>query len=219
MSVLSAREGYRRWSTHYDVENVVSTLDDEIVRGFGISCVGRTLLDAGCGTGRRMRLSGAARAIGIDVTPAMLAVSTHDIPMAVGDVRALPFAPASFDIVWCRLVIGHVRELSRVYAELARVCRLGGHVVVTDFHPEAVARGHKRTFRDTDGVHEIEHHVHAVGAHESAAHAAGLSARQQEVGEVGPTVRHFYLAANRLDAYETQRGTPLVLAFAFGRDA
>lgn len=219
MNVLSARDGYRRWSSRYAAENPVSALDEDVVCAFGIPTAGRRLLDAGCGTGRRLRAASASFGVGIDVTPEMLAESTGIEPIAVADVRCLPFASTSFDVVWCRLVVGHLRELTDVYAELARVCRRGGDVVVTDFHPDAVAAGHRRTFRNADGVHEIEHHVHDRAAHAAAAATARLTLQQQAAGAVGPTVRHFYASANRLEAYEAQTGLPLVLAFAYRHDA
>lgn len=51
------------------------------------------------------------------------------------------------------------------------VC-LDGYVFVTDFHPDAIAAGHRRTFTDTEGgVHEIESYVH--GDHTQLAEAGG----------------------------------------------
>src|SRR5262249_19053717 len=149
------------WAPHYEAETAVSFLEDRLVSTLTAPTSGRRLLDAGCGIGRRMRRSEARFAVGVDVVPEMLRPSDCNETVAAADLRALPFAPASFDIVWCRLVIGHIQELEATYAELSRVCRAGGTVVISDFHPDAVAAGHRRTFRDADGVtHEIEHWVH-----------------------------------------------------------
>ena len=83
-------------------------------------------------------------------------------------------------MVWCRLVLGHLPDLDAAYAELARVCARGGHVVVTDFHPDAAEAGHRRTFRDGDGVvQEVEHHVHTPREHRRAAARAGLTLVQR----------------------------------------
>jgi malonyl-CoA O-methyltransferase len=90
--------------------------------------------------------------------------------------------------------------------------------VVTDFHPEAVAAGHRRTFRDGDGeVREVEHHLHAPESHEAWAALAGLEPCGERTGRVGRSVRAFYTRAGRPAAYEAQKGLALVLALAFRR--
>ncbi len=221
MSVVAAAEGYRQWAGHYECETVVSQLEALAVASLGIPTAGRALLDAGCGTARRLRHAEAALRVGVDLTPAMLAYAESGLPRAAGDVCALPLAAGVFDVVWCRLVIGHVDALDAAYAELARVCREGGHVVVTDFHPDAAAAGHARTFRDpaTGEVRAIAHHVHPIAAQLAAARRAGLEPTARREGRVGPEVRAFYAATNRLHAYEAQVGLPLVLALAYRKGA
>ena len=216
MSALSPAEAYRLWAPRYAAETAVSRLEDDTVVSLGPAADSARLLDVGCGTARRLRRSGAALAVGVDLTPAMLAQAEGGSPLAAADARALPFAAASFDVVWCRLVIGHLREIDLVYAELGRVCRSGGTVIVTDFHPDAAAAGHRRTFADASGrSREIEHHVHEPLAHHLAAHRAGLELAARRDAEVSPAIRSFYADAGRLDAYEAQRGLRLVLALAF----
>ncbi|HEU4630441.1 MAG TPA: class I SAM-dependent methyltransferase [Gemmatimonadaceae bacterium] len=223
MVALPAREGYRLWAPHYAAETAISFLEDRLVARLRLPVAGRSLLDVGCGSARRLaaaRVAGAAPAVGVDLTPEMLARALEPQLLAAADVRALPFAAATFDVVWCRLVIGHLAEPTLAYAELGRVCRPGGTVVVTDFHPDAAAAGHRRTFRDATGVvREVEHHVHAPTRHAAAARAAGLAPVARRDGAVGPAVRAFYEAAERLDAYEAQRGLRVVLALAYRRTA
>jgi malonyl-CoA O-methyltransferase len=218
VSALAARDGYRRWASHYDAETAVSFLENELVSAFGVSVAGRRLLDVGCGTGRRLHHTNAAFAVGVDLTPDMLAHADGELAseLAAADIRALPFATSMFDTVWCRLVIGHVRELDAAYEELARVCAVGGTVIVTDFHADAVAAGHRRTFRDADGVvHEIEHYVHTLEQHTAAAQRSGLTRMTHTEGIVGPEIRTFYEQADRMSAYDAQRGLAIVLALHF----
>jgi malonyl-CoA O-methyltransferase len=218
VTTLTPREAYRLWAPRYERETAVSFLDDALVRRMTPPLAGLRLLDAGCGTGRRMREAGASLAAGVDATPEMLAAAETGAGLAAADVRALPFAAGAFDVVWCRLVVGHLPSVDTAYAELARVCLPGGTVVVTDFHPEATAAGHRRTFRDDGGVvREIEHHVHALADHEAAAGSAGLRLALRTEGRVGALLRPFYARAGRLDAYREQRGLRLVLALAFRR--
>lgn len=228
--ILPARQAYALWAPRYEAETAVSYLEDSIVAELGVATAGRRVLDVGCGTGRRLarvmsNASGAraALAVGVDATPEMLTQRAIDAPFTAGDVRALPLASGSFDVVWCRLVIGHVAELGDAYAELGRVCADGGVVVVTDFHPDAVAAGHRRTFRDGGGVvREIEHHVHRRVDHERAAGAAGLGLLSAREGRVDERIRPFYAQPGRPSGaalYLEQVGLALVLALAWEKRA
>jgi malonyl-CoA O-methyltransferase len=216
MSVLTAARGYALWAPTYAAETVVSALERAAVDSLDTPLAGRRLLDVGCGIARRLapaRDAGALLVAGVDLTPEMLAQAIGEPLLAAADVRALPAADASFDVVWCRLVLGHLAALDAAYAELARVCAAGGDVVVTDFHADAAAAGHRRTFRDARGdVHQVEHHVHAPGAHRAAAERAGLAVQAIRDLVVDDSVRDYYERAGRLDVFERQRGLALVLA-------
>jgi malonyl-CoA O-methyltransferase len=99
------------------------------------------------------------------------------------------------------------------------VADVGARVVVTDFHPRAYAAGHRRTFRDQDGVHEVEHYVHEAETHIAAAREAGLILVSTREAAIGPGALPFYEAAGRTAAYAEHAGLPVVLAFAFAREA
>lgn len=223
MSALPAREGYRLWAATYGAENAVSQLEASLIAEMTPPLAGLRLLDAGCGTGRRLRDCGAAMATGVDLSPEMIAAGRDALDPAIrllaGDVRALPLADAGFDLVWCRLVIGHLPECAPAYAELGRVTVPGGQVIVSDFHPAAHAAGHRRTFRHGDAVHEVEHHVHSLTAHREAARAAALRLTAVRAAEIGPSVRSFYERAGRMASYDAHRGLPVVLALSFVREA
>jgi ubiquinone/menaquinone biosynthesis C-methylase UbiE len=93
----------------------------------------------------------AREVVGIDLTDAMLAIARErtsqrelkNISFRKGDVRALPFVDAMFDVVVCRYALHHVEQPGAVLQEMARVCRAGGTVLVEDLfaseHPERAA--------------------------------------------------------------------------------
>lgn len=223
MTVLAPREAYRLWAPAYESENAVTHLEQKLMARLGPSPAGRRLLDAGCGTGRRLARSGAARATGVDLSPEMLAQGRRnralaDAELLEGDLRALPLPNGAFDVVWCRLAIGHLAELDAAYAELARVAAPGAAVIVTDFHAKAHAAGHRRTFRARGKVHEVVHHLHPAEAQIGAAQRAGLTPRAHSEAAIGPEVRSYYETAGRLALYREHRGLPVVLALAFTRD-
>ena len=215
MTVLAPRDAYRLWAPSYHRETVVSILDDNLTSGLSPDCTGRRLLDAGCGIGRRLPAN--AFAVGVDLSEHMLATGGAS-RVAAADVRSLPFANDEFDIVWCRLVLGHLPDPAPAYAELARVCRPAGHALVTDFHADAAAAGHTRSFRDEAGiVHEVEHHVHDQAAHVVAASGAGLMLVAQRDGVIGEAVEEFYVRAGRRAQYVRDVGLAVVAAFLFRR--
>lgn len=223
MTTLPAGEAYRRWAPSYEQENPVTVLDCELVDRLSPSPRGLRLLDVGCGTGRRLVATGAASTVGVEPCAEMLLTGrqTHafgpEVRLIEGDARALPLADGTFDLVWCRLVIGHLAECETAYHEVARVAVPGGHVVVTDFHAAAYSAGMRRTFRDGGELIEAAHFVHDAEVQIAAAAAAGLTLLDRAEAAAGATVRRFFEAAGRLDLYERQSEVPLVSAFLFVR--
>jgi malonyl-CoA O-methyltransferase len=221
MSALAPRDAYRIWAPFYSDETAISFLEDKLVAAMTPPLEGLRLLDAGCGTGRRMLGCGAAVRIGVDASREMLAAAdpVESIELIVGDVRALPLPDASFDLVWCRLVLGHLEQLAQAYAELARVADAGAMIIVSDFHPAAHDAGHRRSFRSAGTVVEIEHYVHRLDDHLAAAGAAGLSLNEIREAEIGNDVQPFYERAGRPGDHAAHLGLPVVLAISFRREA
>ncbi len=225
MTAIPAREAYRSWAPVYDEENVVSALDQLAVSILTPHLDGLALLDAGCGTARRLVFAdGAAprRVAGIDLVFEMILQSRDDPRrtrvLAVGDIGTLPVATATFDVVWCRLAAGHIRDVDSVYRELSRATRSGGVLIVTDFHPDAVRHGHVRSYRDERGeLRVVEHVVHEPADHDRAARRAGLDFDARVDLRIGPGVRDFYERAGAATRYERDRGLPLVLGLRYRR--
>jgi SAM-dependent methyltransferase len=103
---------------------------------------GARWLESACGTGLVSRaLAGRVGSVaGVDLTPAMLEEAKRgandegieNASFGVGDATALEFADASFDGSVTRLSLHHIPAPGRVIAELARVVRPGGWVIVGD---------------------------------------------------------------------------------------
>jgi malonyl-CoA O-methyltransferase len=224
MNVLAAPEAYRRWAPTYDDENALTLLERELVDRLSPSPRGLRLLDVGCGTGRRLADTGAVTAVGVEPCPEMLAAGQAvrafgpEVRLIAGDARALPVPDAAFDLVWCRLMIGHVAECCAVYRELGRAAAPGACVVVTDFHPAAAAAGLRRTFRDGDEVLEVEHHLHPAAIQAAAADDAGLRLLAADDAAIGPSVRPYFERTGKQALYREHRGKPMVLGLLFARD-
>lgn len=219
IKVLAPAEAYLRWAPTYEEAGALAELDERAVRR--LDPVSESpLLDAACGTGRRLRSAdGSFRrgAFGIDLVLPMLLAGARGAAVAAADLRALPFAAGFFRTAWCRLAIGHVAEAERVYAELGRALAPDGRLVVTDFHPDAARRGLVRSFRSGGELLAVEHHVHEVDAHRRAAADAGLALESLLEVPAGEEVKARFEAAGKLDAWEAQRELPVLLALAFRR--
>jgi len=219
---LSAAAAYRLWAPTYDAETVISALEDRLVREGSPSVESRRLLDVGCGTGRRLRAvcGSPACSVGVDLVSAMLLATprAENALRIAGDANCLPLRSASFDLLWCRLVLGHLRDLQPVYSELARVSRSGADLIVSDFHAAAWAAGHRRTFRDSSGgIREIESYAHSLQDHSLAAGSQGWSLVSVAEAPAGPAERPFYERADRRDQFDRERDLPLVFVLGFRR--
>lgn len=213
--VLPVRDAYRLWAPTYLTETAISTLDNELADSMLAGLSYTQLLDAGCGIGRRIQ--GLPNAIGIDLCPEMLAAGNAS-NVITGDIRSMPFESEVFDMVWCRLVLGHIPDPERAYNELARVSLPGAYILVTDFHPDAAAAGHRRTLTDSSGsVYEIEHYMHTN--HVELARKSGLSLEECRDGKVGPSVREFYRNGIGLKTYRKDFGMKLVVAYLFRKSS
>jgi SAM-dependent methyltransferase len=91
-------------------------------------------LDVGCGSGRTLdelaRLG--ARASGVDTDPVCVrAAGERGHDARPGTATDLPYADASFDLVTCLDVLEHVPDDVGALAEMLRVTRPGGHLLLT----------------------------------------------------------------------------------------
>ncbi len=105
---------------------------------------GMALLDAGCGPGTVT--AGLARAvspghvIGLDAAPEVLEharlhaseEAVDNVDFVAGDVYALDFADAEFDVVYANQLLQHLADPIRALGELRRVLKPGGLLAVRD---------------------------------------------------------------------------------------
>jgi SAM-dependent methyltransferase len=95
-------------------------------------------LDVGCGTGALAYVLAehVGDVVGVDGSEAYIEAARLNAPpgctFTVGDATALPFPYGDFDLVGCLRVLHHVRRPELVVAELARVARPGGRILLAD---------------------------------------------------------------------------------------
>jgi demethylmenaquinone methyltransferase/2-methoxy-6-polyprenyl-1,4-benzoquinol methylase len=99
---------------------------------------GETVLDlaAGTGTSSLPFVAAGARTVCCDFSPGMLAVGKAKRPQLdfiAGDAMRLPFADASFDAVAISFGLRNVADATAAAAEMLRVTKPGGRLVVCEF--------------------------------------------------------------------------------------
>jgi SAM-dependent methyltransferase len=178
---FDVQSGYARWSAIYDAApNPLIRIEEPVVRRMIDRSPLGVALDAACGTGRHtayLRDRGH-RVIGIDGSEAMLEKARARVPEAdlkIGSLQALPLDASSVDLAVCALALTHSRDIAPAIAELGRVLRPGGRLVVSDLHPAMVLLGGTGFFVGADGLAgnvETFHHPH--GRYIDAFRRAGL---------------------------------------------
>ncbi len=126
---------------------------------------GRRVLDLGCGAGYGTAdlARVASAAVGVDLAPEAIAYASHHFPSArflpqfiQCSATAVPFPPASFDLVTAFEVIEHLRDWRALLAEAQRVLQPQGLLIVSTpnkrYYAEARAKSGPNPFHE----HEFE---------------------------------------------------------------
>lgn len=104
---------------------------------------GAVLVDVGCGGGLLApHVAGKGyRHVGVDlVTSALEQARAHGVTVVRGDATALPLTDGCADVVSAGEVLEHVTDLPRVVAEVCRVLRPGGRLVLDTVNSTWLAR-------------------------------------------------------------------------------
>lgn len=117
-------------------------------RAVGAPPVGR-VLDVACGPGIVAEAIAplATQLVGIDATQRMVELAAtrareaklENATFRVATAEELPFADASFDVVVTRLSLHHFADVGAVLAQIHRVLRSGGRLVVADVLASPIA--------------------------------------------------------------------------------
>jgi len=218
---LRARAAYDLWASTYDqVEgNLMLALDREV---FGylldrVDLYGKKVADIGCGTGRHWQAIYEAQPAlleGFDVSMGMLSRLREKFPRARTNHVADPTLPdvpdQSFDALVSTLTIAHIRDLKGLFHTWGRILRPGGDLLVTDFHPAALARGGKRTFSHEGRTVSIRNYIHPLDAVRQAAALEDIALLARKELSIQPSHRPYYAGRNALDVYVRFLHTPMI---------
>jgi ubiquinone/menaquinone biosynthesis C-methylase UbiE len=132
-----------------DEENFPATIDPRIyhvqllLEYFG-DLNGKRVLDVGCGKGRFARVLAEryprVSMVGFDLAEAMLRHVPLGVSACAGSMTALPFPSGTFDCAYATESLEHAVEIDVAIAEMCRVVRPGGHIVIIDKSAEQWGR-------------------------------------------------------------------------------
>ncbi len=114
---------------------------DHILQWIG-PLAGKQILDAGCGVGAFSEpWTRDNSVVGVDFSEKSLEFAAgRGLKTLPADLTALPFAAGSFDLVVCIGVIQLIEKYQPVLAELARVTKPGGMLLVQTLHQGSLQR-------------------------------------------------------------------------------
>ncbi len=168
---------------------------------------GKEVLEVGCGSGiaAQMLAEAGANLTAVDLTP--WAVDTTrtrlhafglDATVQEADGEHLPFADASFDLVFSWGVIHHSSDMDRALGELVRVCRPGGRLVLMVYNRRSLF------YATYKGFQRFLPLARRLGLHFEGARAGeteGLIARHFTIDELRAKLEHAGLRDVRIEPY------------------
>jgi SAM-dependent methyltransferase len=183
---------------------------------------GRSICDAGSGTGRWMEWASSqgARVFGFDACREMIVESARKRGLqgrsAQADICRIPLKNDSVDLAICSFTLGYLPSANEVLGELARVARC---VIVSDLHPEAVKRGWTRSFRAAGERYEMAQHGHSMAQLDAAAKSARLIPAWRSAPSFGEPEREIFRRAGKEGAFEEASRLPAILITAWNRSS
>lgn len=212
---------YDIWALSYDSQpdNLMLALDEEVAgQLLARSPVsGGVIADVGCGTGRhwgKLFDRHPRRLIGFDVSPGMLKKLRSKYPQAETSLVKDHFLPglerSACDLVLSTLTVAHIPNLVAALGEWNRVLKPGGEMIITDYHPSALAKGGQRTFREGKQTIAIRNHVYPVRQVRHIARQLGLVELSVIEKKIDDSMRPYYEKQNALPIFDRFRGVPII---------
>ena len=196
----------------YERENPLLAIERPETEALLPGLAGRDVLDLGSGHGHYARLARTRGARCVIALDASLAIVRASAPAAVvAAAEALPLGASVVDVVIAALVTSYV-DRTRAFAEVARVLRPEGRIVISELHAEGMARGAwRRTFRGVGGeALAVEASPPEPGLLARELEAAGLRVETRKETAVDARLEPHFRRAGRRD-FAALRGLPLLV--------
>jgi len=220
-SELAPEQAYEIWSANYDKQpgNLMLDLDERIFSDLieHIDLRDKKIADIGCGTGRhwqKIYSKNPSYLIGFDVSGSMLEQLKSKFPFAhtqkTTDNLLASLPDSSIDMIISTLTVAHIKNIEEAIASWSRVLKMGGELVVTDFHPSLLANGGKRSFRHGSRSLSVKNYIHSIEKIKKTFYKAGFTLIREDEKTVNEDVRSYYETKNALTVYERFKGLPVI---------
>ena len=132
---------YNDYSRSYEQErregyySLINNLEFQKIKPFA---TGAKTLEIGCGTGLILERTAqiTSEATGIDISEGMLEVCRKKgLHVLQASATSLPFDNNCFDLVYSFKVLPHVPDIKNALAEIARVTKPGGRMILEFYNP------------------------------------------------------------------------------------
>lgn len=157
--LLDTRDGYNAWSEIYDIENnVLINLEEDHLLPKIKEVSFKKALDCGCGTGRLSfwlkGINESASVTAMDFSEGMLEKAklkpkADSIQWIQTDLlEPFPVENCSFDLVVSALVIEHINDFNKFFANIRAAATPGAEIFITGLHPSISLLGISARFTD-----------------------------------------------------------------------
>jgi ubiquinone/menaquinone biosynthesis C-methylase UbiE len=219
---------YNIWAENYDWQpgNLMLTMDEILFIKLleGLSLENKTIADIGCGTGRhwgKIFQQNPASLTGFDVSQGMLKKLNDKFPEAktyvITDNHFEDIADDTYDAILSTLTVAHIKDIEDALQTWCRITKKHADIIITDFHPNALASGGKRTFRHGDKHIAVQNFVHTTDIIKQILLKNGFTVTTHQEIKVDETVKHYYEQQNALHVYEKFKGQPIIYGIHFKR--
>ncbi len=222
-------EAYDLWADNYDAQpgNLMLDLDDKIIINLfaDVEFKNKEVADIGCGTGRhwaKVFRKSPASLTGFDVSQGMLDKLTAKFPSAqtyrITDNHFSAIPDHTYDVVLSTLTVAHIADMEEALNAWSRIAKLNSDIIITDFHPDALAFGGKRTFRHQNAQIAVQNFVHPTDTIKNILLKQGFHAVNEVEKRVDESVECYYREQNALHVYEKFKGFPIIYGIHFKRE-
>lgn len=221
-------EAYDLWAENYDSQpgNLMLDLDEMVFSELldTIDIKNKQIADIGCGTGRhwaKIFKAEPASLTGFDVSPGMLNKLQEKFPAAkthvITDNQFSAIENGTYGVILSTLTVAHIQNIEEALKAWGRILKDSGDIIITDFHPNALASGGQRTFRHKKTHVAVQNFVHPTKAIVNILLKNGFHVITTVEKKVDESVKHYYTAQNALHVYEKFKGFPIIYGMHFRR--
>ena len=214
-------EAYDSWSSAYDSQpdNLMLALDEELTGSFldEMDLHSGIIADVGCGTGRhweKLKRKNPLLIRGYDVSTGMLAILKQKFPQAqtflLKDNHLQELENNSCDLLISTLTIAHIPNPEEAMKEWHRVLKPGGRLLITDYHPAALAKGARRTFSFRNQTVAIKNYIHPIEKLNEIARQLSLNRVRFTERKIDESVKSYYDQQQAVAIYKKFYGTPII---------